>query len=161
MARYSETNSERKRQSESDPSKAVELSSLVERLARVAALPPPVPPSSSCAPPTTPPGFSPFFNGCTIAHPFWIYGSSYGYNKSSSPCPPAPTCVGHTGLLGPRRKSPRKLVMMILFAFEVRCFMFFVDPMLCLSLFFILPVRREFVLCRGQMSFILCPGRYS
>ena len=74
MARYSETNSERKRQSESDPSKAVELSSLVERLARVAALPPPVPPSSSCAPPTTPPGFSPFFNGCTIAHPFWIYG---------------------------------------------------------------------------------------
>ena len=61
MARYSETNSERKRQSESDPSKAVELSSLVERLARVAALPPPVPPSSSCAPPTTPPGFSPYF----------------------------------------------------------------------------------------------------
>ena len=61
MARYSETNSERKRQSESDPSKAVELSSLVERLARVAALPPPAPPSSSCAPPTTPPGFSPIF----------------------------------------------------------------------------------------------------
>ena len=65
MARYSETNSERKRQSESDPSKAVELSSLVERLARVAALPPPVPPSSSCTPPRTPPGFSPIFNGCT------------------------------------------------------------------------------------------------
>ena len=68
MARYSETKSERKRQSESDPSKAVELSSLVERLARVAALPPPAPPSSSCAPPTTPPGF------LIDAHPFWIYG---------------------------------------------------------------------------------------
>ena len=72
-----------------------------------------------------------FLNGCTSILDLWI--SSYGYNQSLSPCPPAPTCVGHTGLLGPRRKSPRKLVMMILFAFEVRRLMFFDDPMLCLS----------------------------
>ena len=33
--------------------------------------------------------------------------------------PPVPSCMGHTGLLGPRRARPRKMVMMILFGFEV------------------------------------------
>lgn len=99
MARYSETNSNRKRQSESDPSKAVELSSLVERLARVAALPPPVPPSSSCAPPTTPPGFSPFFNGCTYILDIWM--SSYGYNNySSQHVPQLQLALGTLAFLG-------------------------------------------------------------
>ena len=78
-------NRERKKQT-MDPSKAREVPSLVEKLAKVAAIAPPSSPSSECRTP---------------------------------PTPPTPSCIGHTGLLGPRRKTPRKLVMMILFAFEV------------------------------------------
>ena len=58
-ARLSDTRVEARSNSERksvDPSKAAELTSLVERLARVAAIPPPSPPSSDCRTPPTPSG---------------------------------------------------------------------------------------------------------
>ena len=58
-ARLSDTRVQEKSSSERksvDPSKAAELTSLVERLARVAAIPPPSPPSSDCRTPPTPSG---------------------------------------------------------------------------------------------------------
>ena len=122
-ARLSDTRVQEKSSSERksvDPSKAAELTSLVERLARVAAIPPPSPPSSDCRTPPTPSGiilslYSTMTSMCDtpkISYPTTITTPTVEPH-------PVPTCIGHTGLLGPRRKQPRKLVMMILFAFEV------------------------------------------